>query len=196
MHQKTIEYYNTNASEFVRRTQNADMSFCQNKFISYLPQNGMILDAGCGSGRDSRYFLERGFCVEAVDASDAMCKIASEYIGQPIACINFEEIEYRERYDGIWASASLLHVEKKSLPNVLKRFQKALKEKGILYASLKFGAGEEVRLERFFCDYTLDELQRVFLQDGLFELVEAFETEDGRAGYEEKPWVNIIVRKK
>lgn len=134
--------------------------------------------------------------MDAVDASEAMCDIASEYIGQPVACLNFEEITVKEKYDGIWASASLLHVVKKLLPDVLGRFCDALKKNGVLYASLKYGEGEEERLERFFSDYTLEELQWVFLQDGRFELIEAFETKDGREGYENKPWVNIIVRKR
>ncbi len=195
MHQKTIEYYNKKAAEFVGRTLHADMSDCQNKFLQYIPENGLILDAGCGSGRDSRFFLDSGFRVDAVDASEAMCGIASKYIGQPVACLNFEEITEKEKYDGIWASASLLHVEKKHLPNVLGRFCDSLKKNGVLYASLKYGEGEEERLERFFSDYTLGELQRVFLQDGQFELIEAFETKDGREGYENKPWVNILVKK-
>lgn len=65
-----------------------------------------------------------------------------------------------------------------------------------MYASFKYGAAEEERLERFFSDYCLNEIEKVFLQDDLFELVESFETEDERPDYKNKPWVNIIVRKK
>lgn len=92
--------------------------------------------------------------------------------------------------------ASLLHVPKAELPNILRKFHKALKPKGIMYASVKYGDREEERLHRFFSDYHMDELENVFLQDGLYHLIESFETEDVRPDYKNKPWLNIIVRKK
>ncbi|MCM1499051.1 MAG: class I SAM-dependent methyltransferase [Clostridium sp.] len=192
----TIDYYNKNAKAFAERTVGADMSICQNKFLSRLKAGSCILDAGCGSGRDSKIFLERGFRVEAMDASEEMCRIAAEYIGQPVTCMGFEEVTAASRFDGIWACASLLHVEKCRLPDILLRFQRALKPDGILYASVKYGDAEEERLERFFSDYHLDEMENVFLQDGLFELLDSFETEDVRPDYRDKPWVNIIVKKR
>lgn len=144
--------------------------------------------------RDSRYFLEQGFRIEAIDASTEMCRAAAEYIGQPVKCMRFDEMTDISRFDGIWASASLLHIEKNELPTILRKFHRALKPEGILYASFKYGDQEEERLERFFSDYCLDEVERLFLQDGLFELVEGFETEDERPDYIDKPWVNLIVR--
>lgn len=65
-----------------------------------------------------------------------------------------------------------------------------------MYASFKYGNKEEQRLERFFSDYEADELEKVFLQDGFFERLETFKTQDTRPDYKDKPWINIIVRKK
>lgn len=194
MHNKTIEYYNKHTREFIDRTIGSDMRFCQTKFINLLKPGSLILDAGCGSGRDSRFFLEQGFRVEAIDASTEMCRAAAEYIGQPVKCMRFDELTDVSRFDGIWASASLLHVEKSELPAILRKLHRALKPHGILYASFKYGDQEEERLDRFFSDYCLDEVERLFLQDGLFELVEGYETEDERPDYIGKPWVNVIVR--
>lgn len=193
--ESTIEYYNKHTQEFVDRTVNTDMSFCQEKFLRLLPSGGMILDAGCGSGRDSKFFLQKGMQVQAMDASEKMCQMAARYIGQRVECLRFDEIDYEERFDGIWACASLLHVEKRELPDILRKFHRALKLQGILYASFKFGDAEEERLERFFSDYHVEEVERIFLQDGLFALVESFETADVREDYRDKPWVNILVRK-
>ncbi len=193
---KTIDYYEKNAKAFVERTIDADMSICQDKFLSLLNAGSYILDAGCGSGRDSKIFLEKGFHVEAMDASKEMCKIAAKYIGQSVTCMGFEELTYESRFDGVWACASLLHVKKSRLPEILLKFQRALKSGGIMYASFKYGNMEEERLERFFSDYNLAEIENMFLQDDLFELVDSFETEDVRPDYQDKPWVNIIVRKK
>ena len=192
----TIAYYDQNAAEFCQRTLGFDMSYCQNKFLGYLQEGDCILDAGCGSGRDSRFFLERGMKVISMDASEKICQLASEYIGQPVQCLRFEEMEWEEKIDGVWASASLLHIEKKDLPQVLVKLHRALKPNGILYISVKYGAVEEERLGRFFSDYSLEELSGVLEAEGLFEVLECFETEDGREGYENKPWVNVIGRKK
>lgn len=196
MDKKTIHYYNKNAREFIERTVKSDMSICHEKFTELLNPGGFILDAGCGSGRDSKYFLECGFQVQAMDASAEMCNLAAEYIGHTVECMSFDEMQYRSQFDGVWACASLLHEKKAELPELLRRFHRALKPDGIMYASFKYGAAEEERLERFFSDYCLNEIEKVFLQDDLFELVESFETEDERPDYKNKPWVNIIVRKK
>lgn len=196
MNRKTIDYYNRNARGFVDRTIGTDMSFCQKRFINLLEPGASILDAGCGSGRDSRFFLEQGFQVQAIDASVEMCRVASEYIGRPVKCMRFDELMYDSQFDGAWACASLLHVEKKELPNILCKFHKALKPDGIMYASFKYGNKEEERLERFFSDYAIDELEIIFLQDGFFELIETFKTQDVRPDYKNKPWINIIVRKR
>ncbi len=193
--EQTIEYYNQYAEQFAERTAGADMSFCQNAFLKYLPEHALILDAGCGSGRDSRIFMEKGYQVCAIDASEEMCRVAERRIGRPVQCMRFEELAWREHFDGIWACASLLHVTRRELPAVLGNFHRALKSGGMLYASFKYGVGEEERLGRFFNDYRIGELEEAFLQDGLFSLVESFETEDVRPDYKEKPWVNIIVRK-
>lgn len=196
MYEETINYYNNNAKEFADRTVNTDMGICQKKFTALLEKGAYILDAGCGSGRDSRFFKEHGFNVKAIDASSEMCRLAAEYTGLNVECINFNELDYNTEFDGIWACASLLHIEKKELPGILKIFNKALKPGGIMYASFKYGDKEEKRLGRFFSDYSIDEAEKIFLKDNLFEIIESFKTEDARPDYKDKPWVNIIVKNK
>lgn len=196
MYEETINYYNNNAKEFADRTVNTDMGVCQDRFTALLDKGAFILDAGCGSGRDSKAFVNQGFNVTAIDASSEMCLVASKYTGLKVECIRFDEMEFKNRFDGIWACASLLHIEKKELPDILCRFHKALKPGGVMYASFKYGNKEEHRLGRFFSDYNMDEVKKIFLSGGLFKLAECFETEDFRPDYKEKPWVNIIVRKR
>ncbi len=195
MNNKTLDYYNQNVEDFINRTVDADMHYCQDIFIELLEPNAYILDAGCGSGRDSLYFLEQGFKVCAIDGSEEMCKAASDYIGKPVECLKFQDISYEETFDGVWACASLLHVPKQELPDVLRKFYRALKPGGVMYASFKYGYKEEERLGRFFSDYHLEEIENVFTKNAGFELVEGFETEDVRPDYADKPWVNVIVRK-
>ena len=77
----TIQYYNQNAESFVNTTQNVSFLSVQSKFLKKLNSNAFILDFGCGSGRDTKYFLEQGFLVEAIDGSKELCKLASNYTG-------------------------------------------------------------------------------------------------------------------
>ena len=142
-----IEYYNKNAEAFFEGTVNADMSLWRDKFEKYVSSGGRILDAGCGSGRDSKAFIQHGYSVVAFDASKEMCRMASELIGQEVWQMKFDEISFNEEFDGIWACASLLHVHGEELPKTLESLRKALIKSGIIYVSFKYGDGLKVRSE-------------------------------------------------
>ena len=77
----TINFYNQNAENFIANTQNADMHPTQERFLRLLDANTSILDFGCGSGRDTKYFLEKGYQVTAIDGSAELCRLASEFTG-------------------------------------------------------------------------------------------------------------------
>lgn len=191
----TISYYNEHALEFCENTINADMSACRNIFISYLHDGAYILDAGCGSGRDSKVFIENGYAVTAIDASSKICEEAEKYLGQPVLCMRFEDIDFVNQFDGIWACASLLHVAKNDINNVLERLRMALKDNGVLYASFKYGSGERMDDKgRFYLDYKED-VKELFERND-FTIEELFVTSDVRNGLESQKWVNVIIRKK
>ena len=78
---KTIEYYNQNADMFAQGTRLVDFTVIQERFTKMLPVDSRILDFGCGSGRDTKYFLEKGYRVEATDGSSELCKLASAFTG-------------------------------------------------------------------------------------------------------------------
>lgn len=88
---KTLEYYNKNADNFAKTTINVDFYETQKHFQELLPEHGYILDFGCGSGRDTKYFLDQGFYVDATDGSEEMCHIASNYTGIQVRRLLFEE---------------------------------------------------------------------------------------------------------
>ena len=194
MNNKTIDYYDTHAVEFIADTENADMSLCRKRFLTYLNPGQKILDAGCGSGRDTLAFLEAGYSVEAFDASAQICLLASEKTGIEVKQMRFEELEGDAQYNGIWACASLLHVRPENLPDVLGRLFRLLKEEGILYASFKKGTGEREKDGRYFYDLT-KETCRKLLENAGFEIMELFVTGDVRAERDDE-WVNVIGRKK
>ena len=124
----TLKYYNENAEAYCEATKNGNMEEAYNRFLVLLPDKAYILDFGCGSGRDSKYFLAHGYTVRAIDGSEKLCELASEYIGQKVDYMKFDELSDVETYDGIWACASILHVEREDLPNILRKMITALKE--------------------------------------------------------------------
>lgn len=194
MTDKNIEYYNENAQAFYESTVNADMSFWRDKFEAYVTDGGRILDAGCGSGRDSRAFKQHGYSVVAFDASREMCRLASELLGQEVWQMRFDEIAFDEEFDGIWACASLLHVSMEELPEVIGKLYKALKDKGFMYASFKYGEGTTQRRERTFSDFTENSVKKL-MEDAGFKTIECGITSDIRPGRAEEKWVNVIVGK-
>ena len=84
----SIEHYNINAEAFIKDTFEADMSVTADKFLSYIPKAGCILDLGCGSGRDSQYFIKRGYDIYAMDGSIEMVNHAKKFLGDRVQCVH------------------------------------------------------------------------------------------------------------
>lgn len=191
----TLSYYNKNASSFSEGTINVDFSATQDKFLGYLAPGSKLLDFGCGSGRDTKYFLAQGFAVDATDGSEELCKLASEFTGISVRKLLFNELAAVSEYDGIWACSSILHCPKPELQDVLLRIVRALKVKGIFYTSFKYGDFEGVRDGRYFTDFTLESFQELLNAVGGLDLLEAWVTPDVRPGREEELWLNLILKK-
>ena len=98
----TINYYQQNADSFVASTVAVDMTSLYAPFIGAIEPNGLILDAGCGSGRDAKAFADMGYRVEAFDASPAMVERAAQHSGLAVRQATFQNISESARYDGIW----------------------------------------------------------------------------------------------
>lgn len=195
MKDKTLEYYNQNAEAFVANTVSVDFKQTQDKFINRLETGNYILDFGCGSGRDTKYFLESGLRVDAIDGSEEVCKIASEYTGIEVKRMLFQELDIDSKYDGIWACSSILHLPKNDLKLVLRKINTALKKKGIVYTSFKYGEFEGERNGRYFTDFTIETFTE-FIQDiEDLKLDEYWITGDVRPGRGEEKWLNIILQK-
>ena len=144
----TLDYYQRNANVFVEGTLSADMHDAQKRFLNMLKPQAYILDFGCGSGRDAIAFLSRGYRVDAIDGSPELCRIASELIGNPVKQMLFDELSSINQYDGIWACASILHIPKRELVDVLRKISDALKDSGVLYTSFRYGSFEGMRRGR------------------------------------------------
>lgn len=153
---KTIEYYDDPTNAYANQTVHADMSAIYERFQKCLAPGAAVLDAGCGSGRDSLHFMKAGYAVTAIDASQEMCAFASRLLQQEVRQLRFQELDYDACFDGIWACASLLHVPERQQAEVFHRLMRALVPGGVLYASWKYGETErtEASSGRLFCDMT------------------------------------------
>ena len=191
---QTIQYYDQNAACFVENTRDVDFHVIQDEFLEKLPVGAQILDLGCGSGRDTKYFLKHGYQVNAIDGSAELCALATEYTGIPVKCQLFQELAASEVYDGIWACSSLLHLSYGELDEVLYRIEKALKPQGILYMSFKYGVFEGERNGRYFLDFTEEKLEQLLKKHSDLQQLRNFLTEDVRPDREER-WLNLFLKK-
>jgi SAM-dependent methyltransferase len=189
-------YYRKNAQAFFDRTAYENVEKLYAPFLPLLPAGAYILDAGCGSGRDTKAFTERGYRVTAFDATPEMVRLAEQFTGQQIRLLRFQEMDYRSEFDGIWACASLLHVPLAELPEVFGRFIEALKPSGYWSMSFKYGEGEKRRGERQFTDFTEGSLQAFLDGFELLRVVKIFASNDTRRLRDEQErWVSAIVQK-
>lgn len=193
---KTLSYYNQNATQFCQNTVSVDFTATQTSFLSRLPAAARILDFGCGSGRDTKAFLEQGYQVDAIDGSSELCKLASEYTGIQVRHMYFQDLSAISEYDGIWACSSILHLTREELSKVMRKMITALKPNGIIYTSFKYGTFEGERKGRYFIDMT-EETFADFIRDRKeLQTEEEWVSSDVRPGRSEEKWLNLILRKK
>ncbi|OLQ88038.1 SAM-dependent methyltransferase [Vibrio panuliri] len=189
-----MSFYNTNAQDFFAGTVDVDMSSLYEKFVPLLPSHASVLDAGCGSGRDSRYFSQCGFKVDAFDASEELVSLAKLHSAIDVQLCTFIDYQSTHLYDGIWACASLLHVPKSELPRTFKHLASLLKSGGFFYCSFKYGDDEVERDGRRFSNLNEDALSTLLLCSKL-TAKELWLTSDLRPGRENEKWLNAILIK-
>ena len=143
MDEETLRFYRRNAEAYAGWAKAPSTRL--KGFLALLPPGAAILELGCGAGNHSAVMLANGFKVRATDGSPEMAEIASRRLGQPVEAMRFDELDARDAYDGVWASACLLHVPREELIGILERIRRALKPGGVFYASFKIGEGEDGR---------------------------------------------------
>lgn len=191
----TLKYYQENVDTFVAGTVNVDFGITADRFLQHLSPGASILDFGCGAGRDTKFFLDRGYRVDAMDGSPNLCAFASKFTGIAVQCILFKDLDVKERYDGIWACASILHVSKKELPSVFEKMLSALKDNGVIYTSFKYGDFEGIRNGRYFSDFTQKSFSEFMEAFPAVRIIDEWVSTDVRPGREDEKWLNLILKK-
>lgn len=190
------DFYRKNAQSFFDRTAYLEVESLYAVFLPLLPAGAHILDAGCGSGRDTKAFRQRGYKVTAFDATPEMAELATQFTGQPVQVMRFQEMAFVEEFDGIWACASLLHVPLTEMPGVFDRFIRALKPNGIWYMSFKVGDGEKQRGIRLFTDFNEKSLPEFIARFDALALIHVAVSGDSRFPCnDQERWVSAVVQK-
>jgi SAM-dependent methyltransferase len=192
----SIGYYNKNSKDFFNRTSNADLQEVYQKFLKYVPNRGRILDAGCGSGRDSKFFISKGYDAVPFDGSIEMVGMASKLLGKPALHMLFQDINFSNEFHAVWANASLLHIPYENLEEIIQKFHKALLPSGILYASFKYGTCMRQVEDRFFFDMSEKTIESYL--KGFFHPLEVWKSADTRskvAPSPDKSWLNFIAKR-
>ena len=187
-------YYDASSTSFLGDMVQGDMQVIYEPFLERMPERGIILDVGCGSGRDSLYFKDQGHMVVAMETSEQICEMAGERIGQSVLFCRFQDAHFKVRFDGIWASGSLIHYSKEELTNLLKRYYWDLKDSGIIYLSFMYGEYEGEIYGAFYLDLT-EEKAKMILTEAGFKVDKMWTTEHKNYSNVDICWLNIIAKK-
>lgn len=191
----SIPYYNTNSKNFIEATFTADMFLFYDEFTQLLPKNASILDIGCGSGRDSLWFINHGYKVMAHDGAEEMVKHCQLLIGASVIHATFEEFWTESKFDGLWACASLLHVPREELVSLVNKYATFLKDKGVFFMSFKLREVDHEKDGRIFTNFTEKSIEKLIEQCKGLTIVKVIKSVDVREGREDEEWLSVIVTK-
>ena len=189
----TLSWYRDNAIQYAEETRNSLVLDALWEFLSRMKEGGTILDYGSGSGRDSAYFLDKGFSVDSLDGSAEMKAQAERLFGIKVKLSSFLSLEEKDKYDGIWAQASILHLEEHDLRTALTLIERALKRDGVFYSSFRKGEEDGYEKGRWYTNMT-ERRFLSFLPASLY-VEKIWESQDVRPGVS-RTWLSIICRKK
>ena len=189
----TLSWYRDNAIQYAEETRNSLVLDALWEFLSRMKEGGTILDYGSGSGRDSAYFINKGFSVDSLDGSAEMKAQAERLFGIKVKLSSFLSLEEKDKYDGIWAQASILHLEEHDLRVALTLIERALKRDGVFYSSFRKGEGDGYENGRWYTNMTEGRFLS-FLPASLY-VEKIWESQDVRPGVN-RTWLSIICRKK
>lgn len=190
-----LKYQNNRIEDYESFTEN-HLSFEVKSFLESL-KGKRILDLGSGPGRDSLYFKSKGFEPVCADLSVEMVNLCKEK-GLKAYQKNMEDLDFEDNYfDGVWAYASLVHLPKFSIFNVLARINEILKQDGLLFLGMLEGEGEVLyesknksKSKRLFSLYKEEELRKILLD--YFEIINFSRFNVG----DKQSYLNYTCRKK
>lgn len=195
----THHYYEARAREYFCATYKTDLTPLWAKLEEQLQPRALILDLGCGSGRDLLHFSRHGFRAVGIDYSSNLLKLAAEFSRQPVVLGDIKALPFNDHtFEAVWAIGSLLHIPRQSLPFILTQINRILMPGSVLLTSVKKGYGEVTDSRgRYTVLYQQDEWEHL-LRDNNYEVIELFESLEAREtedeGQREITWLVSLAR--
>lgn len=199
----TIDFYDQNIDEYVANTITLHDDLWIEKFTSLLPKNGMILDIGCAFGRDVKILDKKGFNTVGIDLSTKMIEKAHSFYPEgKFRVMDMMNLDLDDStFDGIWCSATLLHLKKKDAMKAIREMSRVLKPTGYLYLNLKEGRGEKIinddrykNAKKFYSYYSKEEIRKV-LNGNKFFIKEIKSIIDKKDRYKNTGIIYLIAKK-
>ena len=194
MDDATLQFYRDNAKAYADWVKAPSARLVN--FMKMLPAGGDVLELGCGAGNHSAVMWEAGFSVRSTDGSPEMAEVASRRLGRAVETMLFDQLDACEVYDGVWASACLLHAPRDELPGIFARIHRALKPAGLFYASFKSGDHDgRDSLGRYYNYTTRAQLEAAYAQAGAWQII-TIDTSEIKS-FDEAPatMLHLLVRK-
>jgi SAM-dependent methyltransferase len=193
----TLGNYNDVAEDFREGTRDHDVSQNIDALLRNIQGQApfQILDFGCGPGRDLRTFTAMGHVAVGLDGSERFAEMARTDSGCEVFHQNFLELDLPvERFDGIFANASLFHVPRQELPRVLKELRTALKPGGVLFSSNPRGSNQEGwKGERYGSFHDLESWSGLLTEAGFVEVEHYYRP--AKLPREQQPWLASVWRR-
>ena len=196
--QSTISHYAARPQEFWEGTRDHDVSQNIDALCRHLPlsdEQHRILDLGCGPGRDLKELTRRGHLAIGLDGCAAFCTMAQQYSGCTVLHQNFIDIDISSySFHGIFANASLFHIHKSRLQDVLMSFHSALVDNGVVFCSNPRGPNiEQLNGLRYGNYMDVEGWSEHFTQAGFVHVEHYFRPTS--LPRPEQPWLAMVWRK-
>jgi SAM-dependent methyltransferase len=199
MDEATLQFYRERAEAYTASGAKGASRWLAG-FLDLLPAGARILELGCGGGVDAAAMIAAGFDVDPVDGVPEIAAKAEARLRRPVRVMRFDALDAVDAYDAVWANASLLHVPRRDLPDVLARVRRALRPGGLHFATYKAGEAEgRDSFGRYFNYLSREEMLAAYGAPWDVVRVNAYMgggfAGSGFAGGQ-GPWVSVVVRKR
>ena len=155
---RTLAFYQGHAEAYAAASAGVSMIRHGRSFALRLPRGGRVLDLGCGSGRDLSMLRSFGLDPVGLDYVGSLARAAVARSHERVVVGDLRQLPFvPASFHGVWASASLLHVDRTEILDTLLEARRALRPGGVLFASVKLGAGLLEEQDRTFTLYEADE---------------------------------------
>jgi SAM-dependent methyltransferase len=164
---KTLQVYEAQSSDYLENVIKEHPSKTLKYFATKLPEKSYVLDYGCGPGLSAEFLANLGHNVTAFDASQNMIELVPQHKKIRSYQATFDTFSDNKIFDGIWASFSLLHAERRDFPRLFASIKRAIKPNGLFSIGLKLGAGEKRdELGRRYTYVSQNELDQLLKNSG------------------------------